>query len=1505
MSTITVNTTTLNNYVEDLNAKKNYYSGKQSVFISSNYNATNCPKLANFLKKISNNYKEISENIKNTSEYLEEYYKNVEAVEQRLSEKNGFISIGTVSSLANKYRGSIKKYQVNDESVFLIQKYNSRTSNTQKITNLTTSSTAEEKVVEAIKESGYTSTEDFKEHMSERSFFSKLLDWWNGKSEMKESALPITDSTYTEPLNEYTSQCENTIAFYQSYIDATVEEKAQYDKIETLLKMYQNGYYQEAQEYYKQKALEAAKESGFTSIEEFEQYMNELDAYIEQCNFAIEQVENAKINAKYELLLSMEDYQNFTRTEVNLEKITLDESEGGTALNFSSYYNRYIKENGYVSPMDFYNAMTTKYGNYQIELSWDYTKQVDQFEEVAKAAKIDPELGKMYAYIYEKFGKEYADEYLYNYEPIANQIVGMKEAESILATLKTEEDVQNALENHLKVTGQGLLDGVETFGAGVKNAFSLIPSLFGVVPSRSYSADEYASMYLLSALQGEDSPYAGMFLSNNYEISQGIGNMLPSMALSYFCPILGSTALGVSAGGNSYHSSLVEGYSNIEALTYGVISGASEAITEKMLGGIPGIGSDIKVNSVKTFFESMLKEGGEEAFQEVFDTYVRLGVFGENVDYNELLENMKKSALYGGITAGILQAPGAVYNSVNTSAVKKAYKNGSITETDIRNTLDLANIDTKNMTVDQMIQEHFDVLRVGLNDKIITKSNTEQVEPASKSTIEQWNTTEPLKPVSDQIDLANYYTAKGQLLGFTVEMESISDMTPELLSKIDDPSVVSFRVGDKTYSYPDMKQELGMVSKVDTNTNRTMENIPIIDKIHRFINEMTNLKNEMTVPDIIEYSSKYGIDIYQWEAINLLDYINSGYDISNFMTVELFQNLDSSEQSKLLNNNASNFDLEEFMLNRTDCDGGIFFASENQSFMVDNFTTKYTKDGGEHGYTVEAIYSVIEGQNFEFNNVPWQHELISKGDICIQLCAGNSSPIWIPENISQFQYDQLVKLNDQIKQIYSNNKEYFDQYPMDFYIQIGTDYDNAFSSQNNLDSVLEKIKNNITAYENNIADVINPTGIFDIFKNKNNKSTYNISEIFENLDNVIIWMDQKYGTGIGIKQLEGYYYSNDSSLITKEGNCRDYVDQYVPKDILKLYLDNYSLKNMISSNSSSSITELSRFYDNYNIELGKYGVDQGIIESFCDYYLNGVKYNYEQAKSMLQSAINNGQVLPHFDKKGNQEYFRLKEKLMNMGFSASDASIIMTSLNDVGACSYASVCNNIFYEFRNNPDMFQEIFGYSMYTTVNGKETLNSAELLLDLYVFANSKENGGLFFEGNTIDSSMLSTSIDVFGRNILQADQQIYMSNDRDGRNVKVINDFIQSKSSLLEYRGVTLINSIENTITDVTKFNNYMSAINNGINQGYSFAMGIYYNPRRGDRIINMYSFDPTSYENMSTASWNEGGGHSVAITGFTADGLIVSSWGKKYLITYADLYNSGKYIISYGHLNLNVR
>ena len=141
--------------------------------------------------------------------------------------------------------------------------------------------------------------------------------------------------------------------------------------------------------------------------------------------------------------------------------------------------------------------------------------------------------------------------------------------------------------------------------------------------------------------------------------------------------------------GSSYGGGLEQAYQSganeKQARLYGLGSSAKEIATEWITGGIPGLsgkgGLDLPVEKLidkgtgriknevtRSLVNSILKagygvigEGAEEALAEILDPIIKNATYskGEKIDWNAVVE----SAIVGGITGGMLNAPQTMYNT--------------------------------------------------------------------------------------------------------------------------------------------------------------------------------------------------------------------------------------------------------------------------------------------------------------------------------------------------------------------------------------------------------------------------------------------------------------------------------------------------------------------------------------------------------------------------------------------------------------------------------------------------------------------------------------------------------------------------------------------------------------------------------------------------------------------------------------------------------------------------
>lgn len=466
---------------------------------------------------------------------------------------------------------------------------------------------------------------------------------------------------------------------------------------------------------------------------------------------AITKLEDIKLDIPYELLKEKKDYNNYIKEfnaeemHTKMENLTSEYKDSSGNVVYDDYvsYKEYLEKNGNISPIEFLQAHYMLYNpdtTYKLEklnrsnygLKGDGLENFDNISldeiitlsyELLYIKDINPDYEQIYNYLYYTEGIEKANEYLALKKEEIHKQVGEKRAEEFLNGLSEAGDV----ETYLKTTGKGFMDGIDSFCEGIDS---------WVNSSDVKSAEEYEKMYILMALQSQEDKKAQGLIDENgnsnskvidyaidyakgsqyvYKYSQAIGNIAPSIALSMINPTVGTASLGVSAGGQNYHEALVEGYNDIQALTYGALTGVTAATMERMLGTLPGLGK----KEASTLIGKMLSEGGEEALEQlvqsgVWDTLI----LGKEINLENLGIDVVQSAIDGAIVSGILNAPGSTITIVNK---------GVNTAINLEQAKQIKNLLDSGMTVEKSIDHVLGISNLNVQGDISIKTTNSQI----------------------------------------------------------------------------------------------------------------------------------------------------------------------------------------------------------------------------------------------------------------------------------------------------------------------------------------------------------------------------------------------------------------------------------------------------------------------------------------------------------------------------------------------------------------------------------------------------------------------------------------------------------------------------------------------------------------------------------------------------------------------------------------------------------
>jgi len=683
---ITVNLNVLDNCTTELPKLAEYYFNKTSSFAKT----SSAQLLNNVLADIHSNYQEIGTNISTLSRYLIHYYNDINSLERKMSQSGGgSFTDSTVSSIVSKYSNSITNATISYDKIF-----------------------------DNIQAVDFAQTEVSKENLMNTFPYSNekasaMLLLSNSNQNLNEEEINFLTAYYN---NEYELQRQK----FTTSVTLARKEYDRIDKIENILKGY--GYDFESLE----RAIKTAemtgdeqevkrlqkllKDTGYTSKEEYDKALEEAKKKFQAQDATLHSVEQTLKTLPYTFQVRDVNYQNFQST-ASISKENLKEF---LDPNYSYIdYKGYCKKYGEVDPYTFCKVVKEEFPHADIT----GLKNESLYTRLVEASSLEPELAKFFLYSYETKGKDAAYKYLEDMEEQINMHCAELNANEFLDSLVNLNDEETrlwAIANHLQVTGKALvIDGTSNFA---KNIGYAIEGLFTGKENRVYSVQDYESMFLVQAFSSEEAKLKaglitrgadgklvsssnvidytadyGKLLDHNYQISQSIGNMLPSIAISTVCPLAGKISFGLSAGGGSYHSAMVEGYSKDQALVHGAFNGLSEVLTEYFLGGIPGL-SDVQITSAKTFLQASFKEGVEEFIQTYTNAGSEVVVLNKVIDSDELRAEAYTSAIYGMISAGVLNG---VRTSINASLNHMAMNSGITTEQDLQN-------EYKNFVRDQM-----------------------------------------------------------------------------------------------------------------------------------------------------------------------------------------------------------------------------------------------------------------------------------------------------------------------------------------------------------------------------------------------------------------------------------------------------------------------------------------------------------------------------------------------------------------------------------------------------------------------------------------------------------------------------------------------------------------------------------------------------------------------------------------------------------------------------------
>lgn len=286
-----------------------------------------------------------------------------------------------------------------------------------------------------------------------------------------------------------------------------------------------------------------------------------------------------------------------------------------------------------------------------------------------------------YNYILGSAGEEAADTYL---ESLKDPLAMEAAARTYGQISKLPEPVKGAAK-----TGA-------SFAAGLDSAMRGLGTLPALIAGQEVENNNTELEYLQSYINERSKGLPNVL----YQAAGAIGGMAPSIAAGALTGgsslaaqgITQSSVFAAQAAGQTYRQDLQEGRPIEGAQASALLAAADEAVTNWLLNGVSQFGGGVlkramgnsrvaqaarqgitgamarhpnvrrAVLSAADYGADMLSEASQEGLQNITESMRNTMVYGDDFDLMENLENPEtwEAALVGGITAGIMNAPGVM-----------------------------------------------------------------------------------------------------------------------------------------------------------------------------------------------------------------------------------------------------------------------------------------------------------------------------------------------------------------------------------------------------------------------------------------------------------------------------------------------------------------------------------------------------------------------------------------------------------------------------------------------------------------------------------------------------------------------------------------------------------------------------------------------------------------------------------------------------------------------------
>ena len=453
----------------------------------------------------------------------------------------------------------------------------------------------------------------------------------------------------------------------------------------------------------------------------------------------------------------------------------------------------------------------------------------------------------------------------------------------------------------------------------------------------------------------------------------------------------------------------------------------------------------------------------------------------------------------------------------------------------------------------------------------------------------------------------------------------------------------------------------------------------------------------------------------------------------------------------------------------------------------------------------------------------------------------------------------------------------------------------------------------------------------NIYTKLNSDGTINSTFVYEHLYGTSDKMLKDKSSLSNIENINGKEkYSLEDNELTWEANGNDiYYTGTTNKDLpismsIKYYLDDEEYQKALQKwndtldNYENQLDSMSENIDLIKSEIEKAGntdiatsLSSGFninmpgciyfksnneydtIDDFWNYLLNtdvlvglGVDQGIFKVLSMLSEEESDGGYIDIL----KQEFDRLIGDFEARGMNSQDVVKFFNMIDSQGACTYAQTVLNIIHKYKDNPDYFEEKFGFPLYVQTGNESRINSAELLADLYLYMNDKNR-----ETETGKVGSLWDTSDSFTFTGESAENQVYLSPDE---NTEILmKEYLKSHGIDAEYNMDVFYNRTEQIYTQYsdkvmlgTRICEVIDNPDTSLSINYGNGAD---NPgtNNSGQAIPIYRMDPSTQNVDYSNPIIIDGNHALNAVSYSNDGVIVNTWGELYTMKWDDIFDGG--------------